>query len=158
MHHSASVVVSGKSTVGFRSVRRFLTCLIAGELLLASIAKALFIVQFQRTLEVSMLVPNALVPAVAVGIIAVEAATGIGLTIPRFSYAFAKVAVMLSSLFVGYGFWRVIKQISPPCSCFGPILNLPPAGSVALSLSTFVVAGYLLMTGTPPKFVRNETR
>jgi hypothetical protein len=113
------------------------------EFFTASVAKCLAMDKFRETLSVSMLVPDRLVPAVAVLLICAEGAVAIGMCFGHLRLWAIRLSLVLSSSFVAYGAWRIANGIATPCSCFGLILNLSPTGSFMLATVTFMLSSTL---------------
>ncbi len=101
-----------------------------------------------KSVSRSLLAAN-LVPSYEFGykmgivLIAIEALAAIALLFKSWR-AGASISLILTSLFVGYGVWRIRAGIGVPCSCFGAILSLSPIQSSILALASWGVSAILV--------------
>jgi uncharacterized membrane protein YphA (DoxX/SURF4 family) len=121
-----------------------LRSLLAFVFLVAGAVKIYSIDQARDTIATAHLVPPGSEQAVAVILIALELAAGIGLLIPNHYRASLYLALGLSSLFTSFSVWKWYRDIPIPCSCFGPLFKLTPIQSLAFDLVLLALVGVLL--------------
>src|SRR5574341_2543481 len=93
---------------------------VGGLLLMASIAKASNIAEFASTIELFRLTPRPLSRFIAISVIGLELAAGLGLIAGLGMHLAILIAVGLFSLFALAIAINLIRQNLVNCTCFGP--------------------------------------
>lgn len=118
-----------------RQAISLLTCLsIALVLGTAAFAKLTEIDHFEESIRLTQVLPGALVGPAARLIIAIELLVTVALLFRPIRRAGLLLVQVLSAVFFGYASWRFYQDIRVPCSCFGALFKIPPAGSMLISL------------------------
>jgi uncharacterized membrane protein len=120
----------------------------------AAVSKALSFSQFKSTLIVSRLIPLDLVVPFGIAIIVIELSVSLGLCVPAWRKPALQMALVLVCTFFSYSVWRWMQNIPIPCTCFGPLLKMPPYQSLLLNLFLLSLVTSLLRHETtiaPPQ-------
>lgn len=104
----------------------------------AAFAKVRAIEQFQLTLQRDLYMSGALAAPLSICLILAETIVVIALLAPVWRSIGLYGSMIMSCLFMAFGFWKWWSGVTAPCTCFGLLLTMAPPQSMALSASVFV--------------------
>lgn len=99
----------------------------------SGVAKVRALENLQLTLQRDLFLSGTQAAPIALALVAAEIGVTVLLILPSKRNLGLQGAMILSSTFMSFGFWRLWSGVTTPCSCFGLLLTMTPVQSIALS-------------------------
>jgi len=118
---------------------------LAGVFLLAALTKLRDLTGLYQVLESSLGIPTSVVYPLGQFVVAAEILVVLALVLPHYRTLGFIGAGILSAAFLAFSAYRLLKDQTSPCHCFGDLIHLSPLQSCGLNVVILFASCWMLV-------------